>query len=61
MDDEWKIPVRYAAYTWPKNGAKLDLDKDVIEEYTYQNINFNVGLTDADFDVKHKDYKFNGK
>ncbi len=61
MDDEWKIPVRYAAYTWPKHGAKLDVDKDVIEEYTYQNINFNVGLTDADFDVKHKDYKFNGK
>jgi len=61
MDDEWKIPVRYAAYTWPKHGAKLDVDKDVIEEYTYQNINFNVGLTDADFDTKHKDYKFNGK
>jgi len=61
MDDEWKIPVRYAAYTWPKHGAKLDVDKDVIEEYTYQQINFNVGLTDVDFDTKHKDYKFNGK
>jgi hypothetical protein len=61
MDDEWKIPVRYAAYGWPKKGAAIDHDKDVIEEYTYQNINFNVGLTDADFDVKHKDYKFNGK
>lgn len=61
MDDEWKIPVRYAAYTWPKRGAKLDEEKDVIEEYTYQNLNFNVGLTDADFDNKHKDYKFNGK
>ena len=61
MDDEWKIPVRYAAYTWPKHGAKIDVDKDVIEEYTYQNLNFNVGLTDADFDVKYKDYKFNGR
>ena len=61
MDDEWKIPVRYAAYGWPKKGAAIDVDKDVIEEYTYQNISFNVGLTDADFDVKHKDYKFNGK
>ena len=61
MDDEWKIPVRYAAYGWPKRGAVLDVDKDVIEEYTYQQLKFNVGLTDADFDVKHKDYNFHGK
>ncbi len=61
MDDEWKIPVRYAAYGWPKKGAAIDVDKDVIEEYTYQNLKFNVGLSDADFDVKHKDYNFHGK
>ena len=61
MDDEWKIPVRYVAYTWPKKGAALDVNKDVIEEYTYQQLKFNVGLSDADFDVKHKDYNFHGK
>ncbi len=61
MDDEWKIPVRYAAYGWPKKGAELDVNKDVIEEYTYQQLKFNVGLTDADFDVKHKDYNFHSK
>jgi len=33
----------------------------VIEEYTYQQLKFNVGLTDTDFDVKHKDYNFHGK
>ena len=61
MDDEWKIPVRYAAYGWPKKGAAVDVDKDVIEEYTYQNLKFNVGLTDADFDVKNKEYNFHNK
>jgi hypothetical protein len=58
MDDEWKIPVRYAAYSWPKTAGG---QPEVIEEYTYQNLKFNVGLTDADFDVKHKDYNFHGK
>jgi len=58
MDDEWKIPVRYAAYNWPKTAGS---EPEVIEEYTYQNLKFNVGLTDADFDVKNKDYNFHGK
>jgi hypothetical protein len=58
MDDEWKIPVRYAAYSWPRTTGA---EPEVIEEYTYQNIKFNVGLTDADFDLKHKDYNFNSK
>jgi hypothetical protein len=58
MDDEWKIPVRYAAYSWPKAAGA---EPEVIEEYTYQNLKFNVGLTDADFDVKNKEYNFHGK
>ncbi|MEQ1828756.1 MAG: DUF1571 domain-containing protein [Pirellula sp.] len=58
MDDEWKIPVRYAAFSWPKAAGA---EPEVIEEYTYQNLKFNVGLTDADFDAKHKDYNFHGK
>ena len=55
MDDQLKIPVRYAAYDWPKNpGDELE----VIEEYTYQDLKFNVGLTDTDFDQNNKDYNF---
>ncbi len=58
MDDEWKLPVRYAAYTWPKApGAELE----VLEEYTYQNIKFNVGLTDADFEPTNSEYNFHKK
>lgn len=55
MDNEWKIPVRYAAFDWPE-GSEGELE--VIEEYTYQNVKINVGLTDKDFDVANGDYNF---
>jgi hypothetical protein len=55
LDDEWKIPVRYAAYGWAKNDKQ---ENEVIEEYTYQKIKINVGLTDKDFDMANADYNF---
>jgi hypothetical protein len=55
MDNEWKIPVRYAAFNWPENQQS---EPEVIEEYTYQNIKINVGLTDKDFDFTNPDYNF---
>jgi hypothetical protein len=55
MDNEWKIPVRYAAFNWPESQED---EPEVIEEYTYQNIKINVGLTDKDFDFANPDYNF---
>ena len=55
IDDELKIPVRYAAYFWPKQNAGKD---DLLEAYTYTNLKVNVGLTDADFDPKNPNYNF---
>lgn len=47
IDEEMTVPVRYAAYTWPKQeGGKPVLE----EEYTYVNLKLNNGFTDADFD-----------
>lgn len=58
IDDELNVPLRYAAYTWPKTpGAEPGLD-ELIEEYTYLNMELNVGLTDKDFDPKNPDYRF---
>ncbi len=55
IDDQLQVPIRYAAYEWPKTpGGKPVL----LEEYTYMNIKLNVGLTDADFDKNNKAYKF---
>ncbi len=55
IDDEMKVPVRYAAYLWPTSPGG---EKQLLEEYTYQNIKLNVGLTDADFDRANPKYKF---
>lgn len=55
IDDELQVPVRYAAYEWPKAGE----DKpQLLEEYTYVNMKINVGLTDQDFDPENPNYNF---
>jgi hypothetical protein len=57
IDDELQIPVRYAAYDWPRQaGGKPEL----IEEYTYVNVKLNVGLTDLDFDPRNPAYNYKG-
>jgi len=55
VDDEWKIPVRFEGYEWPKKPGEPPV---LIEEYTYTKLQFNRGFTDADFDTRNKSYKF---
>jgi uncharacterized protein DUF1571 len=55
IDDELKVPVRYAAYFWP---AKPGQPEPVLEAYTYLNMKINVGLKDADFDSNNPNYNF---
>jgi hypothetical protein len=47
FDKEMKLPVRFEAYDWPKTGG--DPNGELIECYSYINLKFNVGLTDAAF------------
>lgn len=55
IDDEYNVPIRYAAYGWPSEpGGQLPL----LEEFTYLNLKLNVGLTDEDFDPKNPKYNF---
>ena len=55
IDKQLQVPVRYAAYTWPKTaGGKPQL----LEEYTYLNLKMNVGLKDSDFDHLNPNYQF---
>jgi hypothetical protein len=58
IDDELHVPIRYAAYMWPKQPGD---DPPVDEVYTYLNLKLNVGLTDADFDPHNANYHFTGK
>ncbi len=55
MDEELKVPVRYAAYDWPSQQGG---SPEVVEEYTYQNVKLNVGLTDEDFSKDNSAYRF---
>ncbi len=55
VDNTLNIPIRYAAYDWP---TKVGGRPQLVEEYIYQNVVLNPGLTDADFDPKNKDYRF---
>lgn len=53
MDNELKLPIRFAAYMWPANpGEQPPLE----EAYTYLNIKLNNGYTDADFDKNNVEY-----
>jgi len=60
IDDQMKIPVRYAAFYWPLKPGDTELP--VLEEYTY--LNMKVGptgapiLQDADFDSENPNYNF---
>ncbi|RMF41079.1 MAG: DUF1571 domain-containing protein [Planctomycetota bacterium] len=55
IDTALNIPIRYCAYDWPKVPGG---EPEVIEEYTYQNIRLNVGLSDKDFDRENPKYNF---
>jgi len=55
IDEELRVPTRYAAYLWPTSPGG---EAEVLEEYTYQNIKLNVGLKEIDFDRGNSRYNF---
>ena len=55
FDKEKLIPLKYASYAWPlEEGGEPLLE----EEYTYTDLQLNVGLDDNDFDTENPDYRF---
>ena len=55
IDTERLIPLRYAAFMWPKEPGGEPL---LEEEYTYLDVKLNVGLTDTDFDPNNPAYNY---
>jgi hypothetical protein len=55
FDSERMIPLRYAAYDWPASASK---EPPLEEEYTYTNVEINVGLTAEDFNPKNPSYNY---
>ena len=52
IDNELRIPIRYAAYLWPKAPGEAP---PLEEAYTYLNLKVNNGFTDADFSRDNPD------
>lgn len=57
-DDELQVPLRYEAHDWPRTPGG---EPELMEEYTYQNLKLNVGLTDRDFDIRNPEYGFQAR
>ena len=49
LDLERKVPIKIQLYDWENN---------LIENYGYEDLRFNVGLSDADFSPKNPEYRF---
>jgi len=49
LDFERKVPIEVQIYDWGNN---------LIENYGYEDLRFNVGLRDADFSPKNPEYSF---
>lgn len=49
IDKELYLPVKLVVYGW---------DMELLEQYYYEDMKVNVGLTEEDFDVNNADYSF---
>jgi hypothetical protein len=50
IDNELRVPIRYASYLWPQNPGE---EPPLEEAYTYLNLKLNNGFTDADFNPEN--------
>lgn len=55
LDDEWNVPVHFESHEWPAGGGAKPV---MSETYSYYDLEFDVGLTDRDFDPDNPDYAF---
>lgn len=55
IDDELNLPVKYAAWDWP---ASEGGEPQLLEEYTYLNVELDPAFTAADFDPNNEAYDY---
>lgn len=55
VDDKYQLPVRTEFYDWPRTKGEAP---SLLGEYTFTQLEFNRGLTDADFDPSNPSYGF---
>lgn len=55
FDGEHGLPIRVEGYGWPTRSYPQGV---LLEEYTYDKLELNVGLTDLDFSPNNPEYNF---
>jgi len=55
VDEVQQVPIRFVAYHWP---AEIEAMPQLMEEYTYLDLQLNVGLVDDDFSRDNPSYSF---
>jgi hypothetical protein len=55
IDLQWRIPIHYASYLWPE---QPDGEPVLDEEFTYENLELNIGFSDEDFDPNNPAYDY---
>lgn len=55
FDDELNLPVRFTGFEWPTRKGEAP---QVVEDYQFQNLKVNVGLTEKDFDPANPSYAY---
>jgi hypothetical protein len=55
VDEQLKIPVRYEAYSWPRDSGG---EPELLEEYSYVDLKVNNGFSDEDFSIENPAYHF---
>jgi hypothetical protein len=55
IDEELQIPIHYEAFDWPETATG---EPRLLEQYTYRNLQLNIGLQDEDFSRHNPAYGF---
>lgn len=55
IDDALGLPIHFEAFDWPE---APDAEPPLVEEYSYNDLELNVGLSEIDFDVSNSAYAF---
>lgn len=55
IDDQLGLPVRLEGFDWPKGPHAAP---ELVEEYTFDRLKVNVGLSDRDFDPANPSYAY---
>ena len=55
IDDEWNVPTRFVSWDWPETEGG---EPNLLEDYVYEDMKLNVGLTEEDFNFENPDYDY---